>query len=124
MFCFITHAYLVIPEMLFSRILLCAAMALGGRKGGSGTPWVSVLNVFSGGVFIAAGFMHLLPEAEQGLRDLSDSWNFEVRTTTAVRCLVVFCFLLIGFGDSVFGFGFSVFDLRFSYPFEYRYTFM
>ncbi|CAN0082162.1 unnamed protein product, partial [Laminaria digitata] len=53
-------------------------VAIGGGKDSSDTPWVSVLNVFSGGVFVAAGFMHLLPEADQDLRELSDSWHFQL----------------------------------------------
>lgn len=55
------------------------AAALGdGSDMGSHSPWLSVLNVMSGGVFVAAGFMHLLPEAEEDLRELSEECNFEV----------------------------------------------
>lgn len=51
----------------------------GGEKGTTaGSPLLSVLNVLSGGVFVAAGFMHLLPEAEEGLENLSAEWQFEV----------------------------------------------
>lgn len=49
-----------------------------GKDGASGSPWLSVLNVLSGGVFVAAGFMHLLPEAEEGLAALSSEWKFQV----------------------------------------------
>lgn len=66
-------------------------MALGGGKDAGGTPWISVLNVFSGGVFVAAGFMHLLPDAERGLRELSDTWTFEVRPQLVA--VVLFSFL-------------------------------
>ncbi|CAN0040524.1 unnamed protein product [Pylaiella littoralis] len=48
-----------------------------GKDGASGSPWLSVLNVLSGGVFVAAGFMHLLPEAEEGLAALSSEWKFQ-----------------------------------------------
>lgn len=53
----------------------------GGRsdnaRNGTGTAWISVLNVLSGGIFIAAGFMHLLPQAEEALRHVSSEWNFQ-----------------------------------------------
>lgn len=62
--------------MSFSRSF--STVGTVGRKGESGTPWLSVMNVFSGGVFVAAGFMHLLPEAQVGLRALSSEWKFEV----------------------------------------------
>ena len=86
------------------RILLYAVVALGGGKDGNGMSWLSVLNVLSGGVFVAAGFMHLLPEAEQGLRELSDSWSFEVRADHCWLLSFVFFSQLFGFCCSVFGF--------------------
>ena len=59
-----------------------------GAGTGARTVWLSVLNVLSGGVFIAAGFMHLLPEAETALRDLSREWDFQVRLFIAsVTCM-------------------------------------
>ncbi|CAM9315075.1 unnamed protein product, partial [Scytosiphon promiscuus] len=51
--------------------------AAGGQGEATGSPWLSVLNVLSGGVFVAAGFMHLLPEAEEGLERLSAKYEFQ-----------------------------------------------
>lgn len=54
-----------------------------GRDGAGGSPWLSTLNVLAGGVFVAAGFMHLLPDAEEGLVALSTEWKFQVRCVRA-----------------------------------------
>lgn len=75
---------LVLVLVLFVFCSACVAQTVGllsnGGDGGSGSPWLSVLNVLSGGVFVAAGFMHLLPDAEEALADLSAEWTFQVRT--------------------------------------------
>ena len=65
--------------------------AVSGGNDGKGNPWPSVLNVMSGGVFVAAGFMHLLPEAQESLEKLSEEFDFEVQAFLFVpvtACLV------------------------------------
>lgn len=66
----------------YHGVYAVAAAVGDGSDMGRQSPWLSVLNVLSGGVFVAAGFMHLLPEAEEDLRELSEECNFEVRKET------------------------------------------
>lgn len=69
--------------------------ALCQDTAGTGLARISVINALSGGVIIAIGFLHFLPQAQEGLHQLNTGRDFHVcrRDTTgkfhnAAKCLV------------------------------------